>query len=31
MELLINATNQWIGNDGAAGNGSSWQMVCNLD
>ncbi|MDQ6707325.1 MAG: hypothetical protein M3Z85_15275, partial [Acidobacteriota bacterium] len=30
MELLINATNHWNGNEGAAGNGSSWQMVCNL-
>ena len=30
MELLINATNRWIGNEGAAGNGASWQMVCNL-
>src|ERR1035438_833867 len=30
MELLSNATNQRIGNEGAAGNGSSWQMVCNL-
>jgi SSS family solute:Na+ symporter len=30
MELLMNATNKWIGNEGAAGNGSSWQMVCNL-
>jgi SSS family solute:Na+ symporter len=30
MELLINATNQWIAHEGAAGNGASWQMVCNL-
>ena len=30
MELLINASNRWTGNEGAAGNGSSWQMVCNL-
>ena len=30
MELLINATNKWTGNEGAAGDGSSWQMVCNL-
>jgi SSS family solute:Na+ symporter len=30
MELLINATNKWTGHEGAAGNGSSWQMVCNL-
>jgi SSS family solute:Na+ symporter len=30
MELLINATNRWTGHESAAGNGSSWQMVCNL-
>ena len=30
MELLINATNKWTGNENAAGNGMSWQMVCNL-
>ena len=30
MELLINASNRWSGNEQAAGNGSSWQMVCNL-
>lgn len=30
MELLINATNRWTGNENAAGNGASWQMVCNL-
>lgn len=30
MELLINAANRWKGNEGAAGDGSSWQMVCNL-
>lgn len=30
MELLINATNHWTGNEGAAGDGTSWQMVCNL-
>jgi solute:Na+ symporter, SSS family len=30
MELLINATNKWAGNENAAGNGASWQMVCNL-
>jgi len=30
MELLINATNRWSGNQGAAGDGASWQMVCNL-
>jgi len=30
MELLINATNTWKGNENAVGNGASWQMVCNL-
>lgn len=30
MELLINATNHWEGNENSAGNGTSWQMVCNL-
>jgi SSS family solute:Na+ symporter len=30
MELLINASNTWKGDENAAGNGSSWQMVCNL-
>ncbi len=30
MELLINASNHWTGTESAAGNGSSWQMVCNL-
>ncbi|MBV8707461.1 MAG: hypothetical protein JO028_09745 [Acidobacteriaceae bacterium] len=30
MELLINAANKWTGHEGAAGNGASWQMVCNL-
>ena len=30
IELLINAANRWKGTDGAAGDGSSWQMVCNL-
>ncbi len=30
MELLVNATNKWKDNETAAGNGSSWQMVCNL-
>ncbi|HUQ95989.1 MAG TPA: hypothetical protein VM120_30200 [Bryobacteraceae bacterium] len=30
MELLINATNTWKADEGAAGNGGSWQMVCNL-
>jgi hypothetical protein len=30
MELLINASNKWVGHEGAAGSGASWQMVCNL-
>ncbi len=30
MELLINATNKWTGKEDAAGDGTSWQMVCNL-
>ena len=30
VEVLINASNHWSGNETAAGNGSSWQMVCNL-
>lgn len=31
MELLINATNRYASPDeSAAGNGQSWQMVCNL-
>ena len=30
MELLINASNKWTGTENAAGNGASWQMVCNL-
>ena len=30
MELLINASNEWKGEEGARGDGSSWQMVCNL-
>jgi SSS family solute:Na+ symporter len=30
MELLINATNAWTGNENAHGDGESWQMVCNL-
>ena len=30
MELLINAANRWSGTESAAGDGSSWQMVCNL-
>jgi SSS family solute:Na+ symporter len=30
MELLINATNSWKDKEDSAGNGTSWQMVCNL-
>lgn len=30
IEVLINATNQWSGNEDSAGSGGSWQMVCNL-
>ncbi len=30
MELLINVPNKWVADEGAAGDGSSWQMVCNL-
>lgn len=30
MELLIHASNRWTGEENAAGDGSSWQMVCNL-
>jgi SSS family solute:Na+ symporter len=29
IEILINASNRWSGNENAAGTGSSWQMVCN--
>lgn len=30
MELLINAANRWSADEDAAGDGTSWQMVCNL-
>jgi SSS family solute:Na+ symporter len=30
IEVLINAAGTWSGNESAAGNGASWQMVCNL-
>lgn len=30
MEILINATNTWKADESAAGDGTSWQMVCNL-
>ena len=30
MELLINASNEWTGNEDTRGDGSSWHMVVNL-
>jgi SSS family solute:Na+ symporter len=30
MEILLNPSNRWTGNESVAGNGQSWQMVCNL-
>lgn len=30
MELLINASNHWDGDEDSRGDGQSWQMVCNL-
>ncbi|MBI3696864.1 MAG: hypothetical protein HY238_18760 [Acidobacteria bacterium] len=30
MEILLNASNEWKGNEGARGDGTSWQMVVNL-
>jgi SSS family solute:Na+ symporter len=30
MELLINASNKWNGNQDTPGNAAAWQMVCNL-
>ncbi|MDB6073091.1 MAG: hypothetical protein JWO89_731 [Verrucomicrobiaceae bacterium] len=30
MELLINASNHWKGDEDSRGDGQSWQMVCNL-
>ena len=30
MELLINASNHWRGDEEPRGDGQSWQMVCNL-
>ncbi len=30
MELLVNASNQWKEDEGAHGDGTSWQMVCNV-
>jgi SSS family solute:Na+ symporter len=30
MELLLNASNTWKGDEDVAGDGTSWQMVCNL-
>ncbi|MCW5964883.1 MAG: hypothetical protein KIT83_12665 [Bryobacterales bacterium] len=30
MEILLNAPNGWKADESVAGDGSSWQMVCNL-
>lgn len=30
MEILLNASNSWSGDEDVAGDASSWQMVCNL-
>jgi SSS family solute:Na+ symporter len=30
IEVLIDAANKWSGKEDSAGNGASWQMVCNL-
>ena len=30
MEILIDSRRKWTANESAAGNGASWQMVCNL-
>ncbi len=30
MEILLNAPNTWQADESVAGNGASWQMVCNL-
>ncbi len=30
MEILLNASNTWQGDESVAGNGRSWQMVVNL-
>jgi SSS family solute:Na+ symporter len=30
MEILLNASNRWQGDESVAGDGRSWQMVCNL-
>jgi SSS family solute:Na+ symporter len=30
IEILVNAANRWTGDENAAGDGSSWQMVCNV-
>jgi SSS family solute:Na+ symporter len=30
MEILMHAGAKWKGNESAAGDGGSWQMVCNL-
>jgi SSS family solute:Na+ symporter len=30
MEILLNASNRWMADESVAGDGGSWQMVCNL-
>lgn len=30
VELMINASNHWTGDELAAGDGSSWRLLCNL-
>lgn len=30
MELLLNGSNKWAGDEDVSGDGTSWQMVCNL-
>ena len=30
MEILLNASNTWKGEEDVQGDGGSWQMVCNL-
>lgn len=30
MEILLNATNKFVGDESVVGNGQSWQMVCNV-
>lgn len=30
IEILLNGSNRWRGDESAEGSGASWQMVCNL-